>query len=290
MDNNPSCVAELLLETSGDVLFDVFCENYIKPSEDWLFENYSNKKQYDHYKSKRKQSLEYDQNALISHGRKIHKRLSREGLLTKEGKEAAEEECFIDHFIFSVGFVKGAMQLENSLKNNVYFPESIQKRLGFSFDFYELKKWKKRHIRWQAAAQILWFENREASVETIKNQLLRDPQLFELLELEALPSTGTPPDKLNGTEPFFRSLGDVISIVRPRDDRYFTHIPAVYNEANNKLHGQALYIALHTMTEVLKKRGWSSRDIMFHDVLCAYALSESLNPVIFSLLVSFVEH
>lgn len=196
-----------------------------------------------------------------------------------------EEKYFIGRFVLSVGLIKAARKLEESLEENIYFPESVQEKMGFIFDFQEMKKWKKRHIKWQAAAQILWVEDREASVETIKHKLL-SPKLFELLELEILPSLSTPPNTYEQKVPFFRNLGDVISAVKPRNDCCFACIPMVYDKTGNKLHGQALYIAITTMAKVLKNLGRSIEDIMYHEIFCLYALSEPLYPIIYSWITS----
>lgn len=47
MDSHPLVIAEFLYERYGEVLFDMFVEHYVEPSETWLRDHYTNDRQLD---------------------------------------------------------------------------------------------------------------------------------------------------------------------------------------------------------------------------------------------------
>lgn len=227
-----------------DVLLDIFINNRIDPSKDWL--NLPLKeliKQFENFKQQHAQSSisekDRQKKAKVADGLCINALLTL--MHTKSSLEKNEFAKYVNSASEtssssrSVGYfvenlhAKNLDEISSWQKSrliyvNDFFPslldsnKSIKDRYSkpeISMSYEPITEWERRHTMWQAAAQILWLD-KEANIEKIKKKLLLNPKLFALLDLGILPSTGKCANTAEGEEIKFRALEDEIRKVNPR--------------------------------------------------------------------------
>ncbi|MBS0649427.1 MAG: hypothetical protein JSS10_09440 [Verrucomicrobia bacterium] len=150
----------------------------------------------------------------------------------------------------------------------------IEKILGVSLDNTPVNLWSKRHVKWQAAAQVVWFNNPEMKKEQVIKQLL-SPPLYALLDFEKLNS-------IDNIDSRFRGIEDQIKLVNPRGrkrgrppkDRTIPAkilpIPKIFNGSSDQVNGQALCFAVVTVARVLFLLGVNDKQIINHSIIRSY--------------------
>jgi hypothetical protein len=237
-----------------NVLLDIFVNDRIDPSKDWL--NLSLKELIERLESfKRKQAdfseKDHQRKAIIADGLFINALLTlvhnkyalekseclefavypattgAEQVLETAGQSSSsldnctksghslnldalsrEQEQYLIHL---ADFLPSALDLKKNMKDGLSkqkeHPCMSHKHIG---------KWQRLHVKWHAAGHILFWLDKEANTEKIKNKLLHTPKLFDLLDLGILPSTGKCPNTPEGEEIKFRTLENEIRKVNPR--------------------------------------------------------------------------
>ncbi len=170
---------------------------------------------------------------------------------------------------------------------------SLKRKLETSVSFLEdegLGVWEIIHIKWQACAQVLWYDQPKAKLEQIKKELL-DVKFFDLLEFNRECFTS-----LDNLASRYRNLEDVIRLVSPREgkkgrpakdevvSKKVVPIPSVYDPATKKIHSQALYIAIGIMAKVLSFQKKSYEEIINHPVVMFY---KELCPSVLQVFIGF---
>ncbi len=313
------------------MLLDIFVDNHVKPSKDWTdlpaedlnneqFKNFKQKLAqstgsqritreeeiadglfinsiltlvHDKYHLERNEYLEFVDSCgtaaceHISKGLPKGSSLPNKMILNRSELSPWQEE----YLIYLATIFRSALDLQKNLENRCYIPAEAQRKMGVSLSYKVISEWQRRHIKWQAAAQIFWLD-KGANAEKIRKKLLC-PELFELLDLGMLPSVDKRPNTAEGEELKFRNLEDVIRRVNPRgikkgrpsknalvsQDPVF--IPTVYDATSNTLNAEALYIAIDVMAKVLKTQKKSLQQIANHLLICQY---KSLSPVLVSII------
>lgn len=324
MDNNPNDLE--------DILLDIFVDNHVDPSKDWLdlpIEELT-KKQFENFKQKRTQSSisEKDQRKeAIADGWYINSLLTLAHERYQLGKDeylefAANAATAIvkhssghsskpsspevnlselspwqeEYLIYLATLFQSVLDLKRSVENGYYIPQEIQSKMGISLNYKRIGEWPRRHIKWQAAAQIFWLD-KEANVEKIKKHLLESPMLFELLDLGMLPSVDKTPDAAEGIEIQFRTLEDLIRKVkpggakkgRPRKNASISPrsviISMIYNPDSKELNTEALYIAIETIVKVLKSQKMPLQEVINHPIILQY---KSLVPLLETVIETWI--
>ncbi len=156
--------------------------------------------------------------------------------------------------------------------------ESVYRSLGANLSFNLIGEWQRRHIKWQAAAQVFWLDI-EANTKEIRKKLLSSQELVDLLDLGILPNVDKSPKE---DEVEFRNLEKVIRIVNPRgvkrgrprknavslQPRVF--MPLVYSEAHNEVNCEGLEIAINVIVKVFRIQKKSMQEILNHPLIDQY--------------------
>lgn len=144
-----------------------------------------------------------------------------------------------------------------------------------------VSEWRWRHTKWQAAAQIFWLD-KGANVEKIKNKLLYNSKLFDLLGLEVLRSTDKCLNTFDGEELRLRNLEDLIRKANPKGvkrgrprktnvhSEHFFFIPLVYNPISKEVNMEALHTAIYVTVKVLKIQKRTFQEISNHLIINRY--------------------
>jgi hypothetical protein len=308
-----------------DVLLDIFANNYIDPSSDWL--NLPLKeliKQLENLKQKFVSVPDKDRRrkATIADGLFIHALLtlvhnkyalekneclestaSTVATVLEQAPETTNqpshspsldslsrrEEQYLIHL---ADFLPSALELKKSMKDGVFkqkeLPNMGREHIG---------KWQWLHVKWHAAGHILFWLDNDATTEKIKNTVLYNPKLFALLDLGALSSTGKCPNTAEGEEIRFRTLEDEIRKVNPKgakkgrrrkndvQSERFIFSPLVFNATSKKINMKALQIAIYVMVKMLKIQKMTCEEICNHPIIYKY---KSLNPDLVCIIDSWI--
>ena len=302
-----------------DVLLDIFFDNHINPSRDWLNlpSEELTEKQFENFKQKCLQSNLSEKNKrerAITNGLLINRILilsNTHHLKKNEYMEliASTEETIVEqvkglskrHTAFQVDTtisrnklsslqksylvylaeIFGALlDLKKSIENGCYIPKEAQSKIGVTFNYRIINEWQRRHIRWQAAAQVFWLD-KGINTKKIREKLLYS-ELLELLDLKILRSVYIKPNLAEGKEVEFRSLEDLIRKVNPNGSKkgrpgknppilqHPVFIPLIYDAARNEVNGEGLYIAIDAIAKVLKVQKKSLQEVINHPLIHQY--------------------
>lgn len=168
------------------------------------------------------------------------------------------------------------------LGKGFYIPFEVQEKMGVGVDYSKVSVWEMRHIKWQAAAQVLWYYCPMHNLKTIQNEIKKmTHSLLKFLEIDCLTSIMDKGDTRG------RGLSSVIKLVapfksvnrgRPRKDANFvekfnnslTPIPRVYDAGLHQVNFQALKIVVVTITKVLLHQQVKPNEILIHPVFSMY--------------------
>lgn len=104
---------------------------------------------------------------------------------------------------------RGLQILAERLKKGTPLPADVEEQVGVRFQYSRLSAPQVRQLKWKIVAQLLWLENPGVSAQTIVDKMVRDPDLFDLLNPESLSS-------FDNRESRFRAIEDVVRSVNPR--------------------------------------------------------------------------
>lgn len=311
-------------------LLEIFINDHVDPSKKWL--NLPLKeviKQFEDFKQKRTQSSisEKDQqrkanivdglciNALLTlvHGKHflekneflestnavetVVEQLSRESTQFSSSLESPAKACYPlnlnklsswqeTYLIHLADLYPSSLDFKNSLENG---PKKC-----LTPSFRAIGEWQCRHIKWQAAAQVLWFDI-NANAKEICKKLLSSEELMDLLDLWVLPNIDKSP---NEGEVEFRNLENAIRIVNPRGVQkgrpkkkeivcqHPVFIPLVYDVTLEEVNWKGFLIAVEVMIKILKIQKMSSQEIMNHPLIHQYKSLDPVFEVITKMLIS----
>jgi hypothetical protein len=181
--------------------------------------------------------------------------------------------------------VKQMQTLKENLEKSVPLPKEVEKCLGISLEPRSINIWEQRHVKWQAAALVIWFLHPQAKMNEVKYKLLYSLELFELLELSSLKS-------VDNSDSRFRDLEDKISIVSPRKGikgrppknenilPQIVLIPSVFNKESKAINSQALFIAINTIRKTLQIEK-KNNEVEDHPIMTFYKnIAGSLNTIL----------
>jgi|GEM_PF-3915839 len=237
-----------------DGLFEIYIDNYIEPSKDWL--------------NLPDEELTVEKLNLFKKKRKC----AKVELLQNLSKNIEGIENITLHHQVDTGLA--LINLVFDLEQGHYIPKYIQKILGISVETSPISTWDARHIKWQAAAQILWYYTPIHNLQTIQEEIIK----FDFLELNCLTSI------LNKGNSRGRGLSDIIRLVAPslkpgrkskspsitKEVGPIVPIPRVYNKESNQINFKALNIAICIMTKVLLKMNVQQEEILAHPIFETY--------------------
>lgn len=316
-----------------DVLQDIFFDNHINPSRDWLdlpseeltmkqFENFGRKYLQSKLSEKNKRERAITNGLLINKLLILedHKRLKKneymqliatEKTIVEEVKSYPEKISAYQvdttisrnklswrqkNYLVHLAEIFGALlDLKKSLENGHYISKEAQRKIGVTFNYRAINEWQRRHIQWQAAAQVLWLD-KEMNAEKIRKKFLCS-EMVKLLGLEVLRSIDKKPNLFEGKEVEFRSLADLIRKVNPRGAKrgrpsknppppeHPVFIPLIYDAACNEVNGEGLYIAIDTIAKVLKMQKRSLQEVVNHQLIHQY---KSLVPLLGSIIDAWI--
>lgn len=276
-----------------DALLDIYTDQFCAPSKKWLDldDEYLTVEQLENYKKKKLRArLLYQKkidDAKIQRKRKPTKPLilkyndkvrSTKKLFTTIANAIVGEGPIIN---YQVDFSAYKHFVED-LGNGFYIPFEVQETMGVGVDYSKVSVWKKRHIKWQAAAQVLWYYYPMHNLKTIQNEIKKmSHPLLKFLEIDCLTSI------MDNGDTRGRGLSSVIKLVapfqsvkrgRPRKDvndiekfnNSLTLIPGVYDEVLHQVNFQVLKIAVVTITKVLLSQQVKPKEIPKHPVFSMY--------------------
>lgn len=321
----------------NDVLSDIFFDHHIKPSKDWLNlpSEELTRKQFENFKQKccrSNLSEKSKRERAITKGLLINKLLtlgntcphfkeneymeliaSTEKTIVEEVKSYPKKMSIYQvnttisrnklswrqkNYLVHLAEIFGALlDLKKSLENGYYIPKEAQRKIGVTFNYRVINEWQRRHIQWQAAAQVFWLD-KDMNAEKILKKLFCS-EILELLGLGILRNVDKQPNLAEGQEVEFRSLEDLIRKVNPRGLKkgrpnknshtaeHPVFIPLIYDAARKQMNGQGLYIAINTIAKVLKIQKKSSQEIINHPLILQYkSVVALLGPIIDAWILS----
>lgn len=307
-----------------DVLLDIFANNHIDPSNDWLnlpvkelnrlLEDSKQKHTQSciSEKDRRKKAIIIDGlyiNALLTliHGKYflergtyLEYRTYGEVILGKRASEASSSPERYTESIHAKSLDElSPWQEEHLTYLTTHFPLWLdtKKRIENGSEepgkmlilcnYWTVNKWDRRHIKWQAAAQVFWLDIK-ANVKEVSKKLLSSEELVDLLDLGVLPNIDKSP---NGEEVEFRNLEDVIRIVnprgvkrgRPREDaiapQHPVFIPLVFDVNFRQVNLEGLQIAIDVMVKIMKIQGKPQQEIVNHPLIFQYKSLTLSDPI-----------
>jgi hypothetical protein len=172
-------------------------------------------------------------------------------------------------------FFPSMLDLKKSIENGSM---EAPGKIGITFSYRVISEWQRRHIKWQAAAQVFWLDIK-ANAKEVSKKLFSSAELVDLLDLGVLPNIDKSP---NGEEVEFRNLEDVVRIVnprgvkrgRPREDAVALQqpvfIPLVFDVNLRQVNLEGLQIAIDVMVIIMKIQEKSLQEIVNHLLICQY--------------------
>ncbi|MDP1609183.1 MAG: hypothetical protein Q8L98_07715 [Chlamydiales bacterium] len=179
-----------------------------------------------------------------------------------------------EYLIHLTTFSPSMLDLKKDIENGAEEPG----KMLVLCNYWAITKWDRRHIKWQAAAQVFWLDIK-ANAKEVSKKLFSSEELVDLLDLWANPNIDKPP---NGEEVEFRNLENVVRIVnprgvkrgRPREDaialQYPVFIPLVFDVDLRQLNLEGLQIAIFVMVKIMKMQGKPQQEIANHPLIFQY--------------------
>lgn len=283
-----------------DVCAEVYLDNYIEPTNRWINPNAKDlKMEFRRLKTKQNQAKEILQQDLQ---RDKFTRKSKCRLMFEfNGKIFPANEVdmqltlslggcfFVNHFM---DIVKGFFLFMKLLEDGSYVPQEVQEEMGVLIDYSPISLWSYRHIRWQAAAQVLWFHKPQSNIKNIQDEMLADRYLVELLDLRVLTSINNPETRGRGLEDIIRMINPIQGSRRgrpskvksiPPKDNHVISIPGIYNNQTKKVNMRGLKVAIMTIAKLLELRNEPYEQITGHPVIAAY---KDLTSSIFGIFIN----
>jgi hypothetical protein len=148
----------------------------------------------------------------------------------------------------------------------IKIPEYFQEKLGLRIQYPKFSLWNKRRVAWQITAQILALEHGQFNVTHIKNAILNDEELCDLIDVSCLMS-------IHNQDTRGRGLEDVIRLVNPNPENerkgrapkqvkrqnYLSTVPVPsLKSATDGIDAQILWFIFYVITKVLQLHGNSN--------------------------------
>jgi hypothetical protein len=178
----------------------------------------------------------------------------------------------------------------------------IEKILCTKFFNRRITTLDKRYVKWQIAAQLIWFEDPHASLENVKERLIENEELFNFLEFNKVKS-------IKNLKNWSKSLGDkdksrlrkledTIKLINPKGrkvgrpcknqliNEHIIALPVVYRKMAQQINGYGLRLAIFALVQILKIQKSSVEKIKTHPIVNFY---ESLAPCIRIFMQCWIE-